>query len=113
LFYILLAAPPSLINTLHLLHVYPINHSYTLIFCFSLSPFLNKLFPFIYLFVYLFIYFYYYYLFIFVIYLSLIFFFSRKIKYLKIIKNYKKIKNPKNEKMFFLLYCVCPVARTV
>jgi len=67
-------APSPLINTSHLLHVPPINHSYTLIFCFPLSPCLIKLFAFIYLFVYLFIYFYYYYLFIFVIYLSLLFF---------------------------------------
>ena len=53
LFYILLATPPPLINTPHLLHIPSTNHSHTPIFCFPLSPFLIKLFLFIYLFFFL------------------------------------------------------------
>jgi len=64
LFYILLAAPPPLINTPHLLHIPPTNHSHTPIFCFPLSSFLIKLFLFMYLFIYLFCFYYYFFIFI-------------------------------------------------
>ena len=81
LFYILLAAPPPLINTPHLLHVPLPNHSCTLIICFPLSSFLIKLFLFLlFYFVLLFFYFVYYYF----------FFFLFLFLYLKITKNYKK-----------------------
>jgi len=57
LFYTLLAAPPPLINTPHLLHIPPTNHSHTPIFCFPLSSFLIKLFLFIYFFFFYFVFF--------------------------------------------------------
>jgi len=58
LFYILLATPPLLIKTPHLLHVPPANYSCTPRFCFPLSSFLINLF-----FLFIYLPFHYYYLF--------------------------------------------------